>query len=68
MTTESTAPVVGTLVVPHKPIRSELFVSRARAAMVFLLPFMNGHLKVFTERIMDRIIAVGTGVDNGDDG
>jgi len=40
MTTESTAPVVGTLVVPHKPIRSELFVSRARAAMVFLLPMI----------------------------
>ena len=37
MTTESTAPVVGTLVVPHKPIRSELFVSRARAAMVSVL-------------------------------
>jgi flagellar biosynthetic protein FliQ len=37
-------------------------------AMVFLLPYMNGHLKVFTERIMDRVIAVGTGVDNGDDG
>lgn len=37
-------------------------------AMVFLLPFMNGHLKTFTERIMDRIIAVGTGPDAGDDG
>jgi trehalose/maltose transport system permease protein len=40
MTTESTAPVVGSLVTPHKPIRSELFASRTRAAMWFLLPMM----------------------------
>ena len=40
----------------------------AFVAMVFLLPFMNGHLKSFTERIMDRIIAVGTAPDKGDDG
>ncbi|MBP7336427.1 flagellar biosynthesis protein FliQ [Niveispirillum sp.] len=37
-------------------------------AMVFLLPFMNGHLRTFTERIMDRIVAVGTGVDSQDPG
>lgn len=36
-------------------------------AMVFLLPFMNSHLKTFTERIMDRIVAVGTAHD-GDGG
>ncbi len=36
-------------------------------AMVFLLPFMNSHLKTFTERIMDRIVAVGTAQD-GDGG
>jgi len=40
MTTESTAPVVGTLVAPQKAIRSELFVSRTRAAMLFLLPML----------------------------
>jgi trehalose/maltose transport system permease protein len=40
MTTESTAPVAGALVSPHRPIRSELFVSRTRAAMVFLLPMI----------------------------
>ena len=40
MTTESAAPVVGTLVVPHKAIKSELFVSRTRAAMVFLIPMI----------------------------
>jgi trehalose/maltose transport system permease protein len=40
MTTESTAPVAGTLVTPHKAVRSELFVSRARAAMVFLVPMI----------------------------
>ncbi|MFY8094527.1 MAG: flagellar biosynthesis protein FliQ [Niveispirillum sp.] len=37
-------------------------------AMVFLMPFMNGHLKTFTERIMDRIVAVGTGDDSQDPG
>ncbi|MFV3128550.1 flagellar biosynthesis protein FliQ [Niveispirillum sp. KHB5.9] len=37
-------------------------------AMVFLLPFMNGHLRTFTERIMDRIVAVGTSVDSQDGG
>lgn len=31
------------------------------AAMVFLLPFMMGHMKSFTEQVMDRIVAVGTG-------
>lgn len=36
-------------------------------AMVFLLPFMNSHLKTFTEGIMDKIIAIGTGPD-GDGG
>jgi flagellar biosynthetic protein FliQ len=36
-------------------------------AMVFLLPFMHGHLKVFTEGLMDKIIAIGTARD-GDDG
>ncbi|MFV3076159.1 flagellar biosynthesis protein FliQ [Niveispirillum fermenti] len=36
-------------------------------AMVFLLPFMNGHLQSFTERIMDRIVALGTGPE-GDGG
>jgi flagellar biosynthesis protein FliQ len=28
-------------------------------AMVFLLPFMHGHLKALTEGLMDKIIAVG---------
>ena len=40
MTTESTAPVVGALVKPQPAIRSELFVSRTRAAMLFLLPMI----------------------------
>lgn len=40
----------------------------AFVAMVFLLPFMNGQLKSFTERIMDRVVAIGTGPDKGDDG
>jgi len=31
---------MGTLAVPAKPIRSELFVSRTRAAMVFLVPMI----------------------------
>ncbi|QJE72990.1 flagellar biosynthesis protein FliQ [Aerophototrophica crusticola] len=31
------------------------------AALVFLLPFMFGHLKTFTEQVMDRVVAVGTG-------
>lgn len=36
-------------------------------AMVFLLPFMHGHLKTFTEGVMDKIIAIGTrdDVDGG---
>lgn len=29
------------------------------AAMVILLPFMLGHMKTFTEGIMDRMVAVG---------
>jgi trehalose/maltose transport system permease protein len=40
MTTDSTAPEVGAVVIPQIKIRSELFVSRARTAMVFLLPMM----------------------------
>jgi len=46
MTTESTAPVIGALAKPRKPIRSELFVSRTRAAMLFLLPMIVALLVV----------------------
>jgi trehalose/maltose transport system permease protein len=46
MTTESTAPVLGALAKPEQPIRSELFVSRTRAAMLFLLPMIAALLVV----------------------
>lgn len=32
-------------------------------AMVFLMPYMNGHLKTFTEGIFDKIIVIGTRPD-----
>jgi len=40
MTTESTAPLPGTLTVPQIAIKSELLTSRTRAAMWFLVPMM----------------------------
>ena len=40
MTTESTAPVIGALALPHTAIRSELIASRIRAAMWFLVPMI----------------------------
>jgi trehalose/maltose transport system permease protein len=40
MTTESTAPVISTVALPHAVIRSELLTSRIRAAMWFLLPMI----------------------------
>lgn len=40
MTTETTAPAARPLARPQPAIRSELFVSRTRAAMVFLLPMI----------------------------
>jgi len=45
MSIESAAPSVG-LAVPSKPIRSELFVSRTRAAMLFLIPMIIALLVV----------------------
>jgi flagellar biosynthetic protein FliQ len=31
------------------------------ASLVFLAPFMLGHMTTFTKAIMDRIIGIGTG-------
>jgi len=30
-------------------------------AMIFLAPFMIGHMKTLTESVMDKIVAIGTG-------
>ena len=40
MTTESTAPVIAAVALPHPVIRSELIASRIRAAMWFLVPMI----------------------------
>ncbi|HYE50937.1 MAG TPA: flagellar biosynthesis protein FliQ [Azospirillaceae bacterium] len=31
------------------------------AALVFLAPYMLGHMTTFTQAIMDRIVGIGTG-------
>lgn len=46
MATESVTPAIGAVGAAPKPIRSELFVSRTRAAMLFLLPMIIALLVV----------------------